>query len=214
MKLVIYLSLLFAPLLAGGEVAPSEIEEFDEKGVRRLQHRRETIEEWATTRGGFRTLTSLLVDVGLAPDGPLDGPGDFTLFAPYDEAFQNTFAEYPGLDTVLTTPDADGNLTALSTVLQYHVLATRVLAGDIPRSGITAETLNGEELTAFRHCYWWWGWRYCDVLLQDGSPFVAVVTHANFRQSNGVIHAIDKVLIPPSLAETVEGLRVQGGNGH
>lgn len=210
------MSLFFAPLLAGDVVPKSAalsdvLEDVKEKGTRRLQRRRETIEDWLSRRGAFTTLVSLLVATGLAPDGPFDQPGDFTLFAPTNNAFDYTFSTYPGLDAFLTSPEGEG---ALLTVLQYHVLATRVLAGNIPRSGVTVETLSGERLTAFRHCYGWWGWRYCDVYLQDGTADYAQVTHANFRVNNGVIHAIDKVLIPPSLAPTVEALRVNRGFGH
>lgn len=210
MKILFVLSLLFTPLLAGDATAAAATTASDiiDEEHRNLQGHQVSIEDWVRQRGSFTTLVDLLILTGLAPDGPLDGAGSFTAFAPSNNAFRDAFALYPGLDTVLTTPDADGGYSALTTVLQYHVLAAAVFANQIPRGGVMVKTLSGEMLLAWRDCYWYWGWRYCDVYLQDGSPDWTWVTHKNFRPTNGVIHAIDKVLIPPSLAPTVEGLRV------
>ena len=180
----------------------------------------QTIEEIVAPNKSFETLTSLLIATGLAPNGLLNGMGDdgmteYTVFAPFDRAFTNTFTLYPGLDTFLTQEE---NKEVLTQVLAYHVLGAKVLAGDIPLEedgGVTTTTVAGDadEITAFKSCYtWFWFWTVCDVYLQDGSPDLARVTYANKLATNGVIHAIDKVLIPPSLADTVESLRDPNAN--
>jgi len=211
MKVLFLLSLFFTPLLAGDATAAAAKDDgvdIIDVNHRNLNGHMVSVEDWVRQRGSFTTLVDLLVLTGLAPDGPLDGPGSFTLFAPTNNAFNAAFALYPGLDTVLTTPDADGGYSALTTVLQYHVLAAAVMSSQIPQRGAMVKTLSGETLLAWKECYWYWGWRYCDVYLQDGSPDWTMVTHADFHATNGVVHAIDKVLIPPSLAKVVEGLRV------
>ena len=207
MRILSIIGLLLLPILAAGEALDANIVDEGEVAGRRLHHPVPTIETWIASRGAFTTLVKLLGLVGLAPNGPLNGNDRFTLFAPTNKAFESTFATYPGVDALLTS--AAGK-DALETVLQYHVLAAQVLSGSIPTRGVVAETLSGESLIAFKRCYWSWGWRYCNVYLQDGSPDLTLVTHPDNRASNGVVHAIDKVLIPPSLAATVEALRAPG----
>ena len=206
MKIFALFTLLFCVATAGGQ-KDSDVDN-EGNSIRRLHRTRstDTVEDWVSKRGAFSTLVSVLVAAGLAPDGVLDGDGAFTLFAPTDNAFARTFATYPGVDEVLVN-DPEG---ALTQVLTYHVLAQEVLSGDIPRSGVTVSTAQGDSLTAFKQCYWWWAWLVCGIGLKDGSPDIAWVTHPDRLASNGVVHAIDKVLIPPSLAPTVEGLRAPG----
>ena len=129
-----------------------------------------------------------------------DELGLLTLFAPTNWAFDRTFATYPGLDELLL-----GDPALLETVLLYHVVAAEVLPIDIPEEGVEVTTAGGETFIAFRECHMW-GW-WCYVGIQDGSLDVTWVTGFNRFATNGVTHLIDKVLIPPSLAEAVEGLR-------
>ena len=162
------------------------------------------IEFWVFNRGSFSTLTALLAGSGLAPGGPLSGPPDYTLFSPSNMAFRDTFRAYPGLRRYLLSPDG---ASALTQILTYHALAGSYYERDIPIRGITLRTLSGEELTAFKECSMGENARECTVYLLDGTNNEALVTHADNYASNGVVHAVDKVLIPPSLVPLLERFR-------
>jgi uncharacterized surface protein with fasciclin (FAS1) repeats len=132
----------------------------------------------ATEAGSFTTLVTALKAAGLVET--LKGPGPFTVFAPNDAAF----AKLPKgtVEGLL----ADKN--ALSSVLTFHVISGRVMAGDIVKSkGAKPKTVNGQEL---------------DIQLRDGKVFVngAQVITTDIAASNGVIHVIDGVLLPKSSA--------------
>ena len=104
----------------------------------------------------------------------LSGPGPFTVFAPTDEAF----AQIPEdqLNALLADKEA------LTAVLTYHVVAGKVMAADVVKLS-TAETVNGQSVS---------------VMLQDGKVMIdgAQVITADISTSNGVIHVIDKVILP------------------
>ncbi len=126
---------------------------------------------------------TVLVEAVVAADlvEALSGPGPFTVFAPTDAAFVAL------LDQLGTTKEAllaDTDL--LTSVLLYHVVSGRVLAADvIGMDGQDVETLNGATI---------------NIAVQDGGVVlngdVNVVT-TDIEASNGVIHVIDKVLLPP-----------------
>jgi transforming growth factor-beta-induced protein len=132
----------------------------------------ENIVETAVAAGDFTTLTSLLADTGLAES--LTGEGPFTVFAPTDEAFANVPKKT--LDSLAANPKK------LKAVLLYHVVPGEARAADVARL-TSAETLNGES-----------------VRLASSGGTVRVndarVVVADVGASNGVIHAIDRVLIP------------------
>jgi hypothetical protein len=136
--------------------------------------------------------------------GLLDGssyfdPTYYTLFAPFNAAFDRLEATYPGISVILVGNETvPGNTTLLSQILAYHVVDVEILGGDVPEEGVYITTLAGEDLYASKVCYWY-GW-WCYVGLQDGSGEVAWVTGFNRFATNGVTHLIDKVLIPPSVA--------------
>lgn len=128
----------------------------------------------ATEAGSFTTLVTAVKAAGLVET--LKGPGPFTVFAPNDAAF----AKLPKgtVEGLL----ADKN--ALSSVLTFHVISGRVMAGDITKSkGAKPKTVNGQEL---------------DIQFRDGKVFVngAQVITADIAASNGVIHVLDGVLLP------------------
>lgn len=133
-----------------------------------------TIVQVAADAGNFTTLITALKAAGLAD--ALQGPGPFTVFAPTDAAFAKL---PPGtVETLLTDPER------LASILTYHVVAGKVLAGDIVRGkGAQPTTLNGQALA---------------VSVRSGKVFVnsAQVTTADIAASNGVIHVIDTVLLP------------------
>jgi len=139
------------------------------------------IVETAVAAGSFDTLVSLLVATGL--DSVLaDGSAEFTVFAPTDEAFA-------GLDaTTLSNLQADPEL--LKSVLLYHVLADQQVDATtaIGLAGSSVQTANGESVR---------------ISLDDKDLFIneSKVVIADVRTTNGIIHAIDTVLVPPSLSD-------------
>ena len=113
MKTFFLLSLLFAPLMVHSnrnvvrEDAPDEETSIEPYGndPRRLGYYYgfgsgkplPDIEYWIVNRGSFSTVATLLVQADLAPQGILAQDGDYTVFAPSNMAFRNTFRIYPGL---------------------------------------------------------------------------------------------------------------------
>ncbi len=119
----------------------------------------------------------------------LASAGPFTVFAPTNEAF----AKLPkGTIDTLLMPENKDKLTA---VLTYHVVAGRLteqdLADKIDQMGgkATLKTVQGEELTIERR-------GRSHITVTDSKGDVALITIPNVMQSNGVIHVINKVLIP------------------
>ena len=120
----------------------------------------------------------------------LQGEGPFTVFAPTDDAFAAA-----GID--LSTFDTDEENATLTDILLYHVVSGSVASADVT-DGMSAEALNGDSL---------------DFTVSDGSVMVndATVTIADVMASNGIIHVIDKVLMPP--ADLVDIPTVAQGTG-
>ena len=134
-----------------------------------------TIVDVAVEAGSFETLVAAVEAAGLAET--LSGEGPFTVFAPTDEAF----AALPeGLVDALLLPE---NQEALTEILTYHVLDGEVLAADVAAGEVA--TLQGEEITISTDD---------GVMVND-----ATVTMTDVLASNGVIHVIDTVLVPPSV---------------
>jgi len=107
----------------------------------------------------------------------LQGAGPFTVFAPTDQAFIDA-----GID--LTTFDTDEENATLVDILTYHVVSGKVMSTDLT-DGMEASALNQDTLT--------FSVSSTEVKVND-----AVVTLADVESSNGVIHVIDKVLMPPA----------------
>lgn len=132
------------------------------------------------------TLVAAVKAAGLAET--LMGPGPFTVFAPTNAAFD---ALPPGTVDTLLQPSMKADLAK---VLTYHVVAGNLdgaaLAARIRAGGGKAmlKTVQGESLTV--------SMSGDDVIVTDAKGGTATVTIADVRQSNGVIHVIDKVLMP------------------
>ena len=132
------------------------------------------------------TLVAAVKAAGLVET--LKGPGPFTVFAPTNAAF----AALPAgtVDTLLK-PE---NKAALTKVLTYHVVAGRMDATTLGKAimagggNATLKTVSGGTLTAMSA-----GGK---VMVTDEGGGVANVTIADAIQSNGVIHVVDKVLLP------------------
>ena len=130
----------------------------------------------ATNTGVHDTLVDALVQADLV--STLQGDGPFTVFAPTDQAFTDA-----GID--LSTFDTDEEIAVLTDILLYHVYtAGAVYAADVT-DGLTVAMANGDDAS---------------FTATDGTVMIgdATVTTADVVASNGVIHVIDKVLMPPA----------------
>jgi uncharacterized surface protein with fasciclin (FAS1) repeats len=145
-----------------------------------------TIVENAVNSKDHTTLVAAVKAAGLVDT--LNGPGPFTVFAPTNEAFA---ALPPGTVETLLKPE---NKATLTKILTYHVVAGRwdaaSLAQKIKDGKGTAElpTVSGGKLWAMMQGK--------DVVVKDEKGNVAKVTISNVYQSNGVIHVVNKVLMP------------------
>ncbi|MCU4651483.1 fasciclin domain-containing protein [Roseibacterium sp. SDUM158016] len=132
-----------------------------------------TIVETAVEAGTFTTLVAAVEAAGLVET--LSGEGPFTVFAPTDEAF----AALPEgtVEGLLADPEA------LAAILTYHVVPGAVMSGDLS-DGMMATTVNGADIT---------------ISIDGGTVMVndATVVAADIEASNGVIHVIDSVILPP-----------------
>jgi uncharacterized surface protein with fasciclin (FAS1) repeats len=129
----------------------------------------------ASTNADFETLTAALTAAGLV--ATLEGKGPFTVFAPTDDAFAKLPA---GTLEDLLKPENKAKLTA---ILTYHVVPGNVLAADVVKL-TSAKTVNGAEVK---------------ITVADGKVKVdgANVVATDIKASNGVIHVIDSVILPP-----------------
>jgi uncharacterized surface protein with fasciclin (FAS1) repeats len=135
----------------------------------------ENIVDTAVASGQFKTLTAAINAAGLTET--LEGPGPFTVFAPTDAAFAKLPA---GTVENLLKPE---NKAQLAAILTYHVVPGTVMAADVVKL-TEAKTANGKTI---------------DVHATGGSVRVnnANVITTDIAASNGVIHVIDNVLLPP-----------------
>ena len=127
----------------------------------------------------FTTLVAAVKAAGLVET--LKGKGPFTVFAPLDSAF----AKLPeGTVATLVKPE---NKKTLTGILTYHVVAGKVMAADaikVAKGAGKAKTVQGSEIK---------------ITWKNGSVYVngAKVVTADVKCSNGVIHIIDSVIMPP-----------------
>ncbi len=145
-----------------------------------------TIVEIALENDDFSTLVTALKAAGLVET--LQGEGPFTVFAPTNEAF----AALP--DGTLESLLQEENRDQLRAILTYHVVGAKAMAADV--TGMSeAETVQGMPV---------------EIMTEDGTVMLkgqntATVTAADIEASNGVIHVIDAVLLPPKGKEGMEG---------
>ncbi len=133
------------------------------------------IVDTAVSAGSFETLVAAVQAAELVDT--LKGEGPFTVFAPTDEAF----AALPeGTVADLLKPENKDQLVA---VLTYHVVPGKVMSGDLS-DDMTAATVQGGDITIDLDS---------GVMVNDAN-----VVQADIETSNGVIHVIDKVILPAS----------------
>jgi len=130
----------------------------------------------AASAGSFNTLVKAVQAAGLT--ATLEGPGPFTVFAPTDQAFANLPA---GTLETLLKPE---NKEKLRAILTYHVVAGSLDASQVAKLH-SVKTVEGADLK---------------IVDKNGSVMVddAKVVKADIRTSNGIIHVIDAVMLPPN----------------
>jgi transforming growth factor-beta-induced protein len=137
------------------------------------------IVDTAVANGKFTTLVKLVQEAGLVD--ALKGKGPFTVLAPTDEAF----AKLP--KDLLAKVGSDKEL--LKKVLTYHVIPGQIMSSAL-KNRATPKSLQGENIT----------------VMIDGKVVRfnnAKVLIADVKTSNGVIHAIDTVILPPSVVKAL-----------
>jgi uncharacterized surface protein with fasciclin (FAS1) repeats len=146
-----------------------------------------TLPEVATAAGSFKTLVAAVKAAGLAE--ALSGEGPFTVFAPTDEAFAKLPA---GTVETLLKPENKGKLQE---ILKYHVVAGRVYSPDAVKAG-SAATLQGGKIK----------------IMVDGDTAMvndAKILKTDIDASNGVIHVIDSVILPPDAGKAATSPKEQ-----
>merc|ERR1719197_931609 len=136
----------------------------------------------------FKILVAAVKAAGLAD--ALAGEGPFTIMAPNDAAFEAAFKALG-----ITAEEALEN-PALGDILKYHAVSGKVMAADV-KDGMEVETLQGEKFT---------------VNMKDGKATItggdilpaANVIGTDVMASNGVVHVIDMVLIPPTISKALK----------
>ena len=131
-----------------------------------------SVADTAARNPQLSTLNKLLADSGMSDT--LRGAGPYTVFAPSDEAFKALPAK--------TLDELSQDKNRLKAVLSYHVLPGKLMAADVTNSN--AKTVQGGEVALSRAGTF--------VTVED-----AVVTQPDVLASNGVVHVIDRVLVPP-----------------
>lgn len=133
----------------------------------------QNIAETLAADGNFSTLLAAVEAAGLAET--LSSGGPFTLFAPTDRAFRRL--------PVGTVPALLGDIPRLTDILLYHVVSGRVFSGDV--AGLSAApSVQGEDIR---------------IAISGGNVLLnsdATVTDVNILATNGVIHVIDRVILP------------------
>ncbi len=132
------------------------------------------------------TLVAAVKAAGLVD--ALMGKGPFTVFAPVNAAFAALPA---GTVENLLKPE---NKDTLTKILTCHVVSAKALAADVDKMAMADGGMH--EVTTLGGCKLWLSVKDNTVMIKDESGGVARVTIADVKQSNGVIHVIDKVLLP------------------
>ncbi|TPG40398.1 fasciclin domain-containing protein [Sphingomonas koreensis] len=184
MKIAIRTSLLAAAIVFAG--ATASIAQKNPMVGGAAMYPTKTIVENAVNSKDHTTLVAAVKAAGLVDT--LSGPGPFTVFAPTNEAFAKLPA---GTVDTLVKPE---NKATLTSILTYHVVPGAISAADIAANAkahggtATYTTVQGEPLTFKKGSGGW--------MIMDGKGDSGKITIADVRQSNGVIHVIDTVMMP------------------
>ena len=127
--------------------------------------------------------------------GTLSGNGPFTVFAPTNAAFDALLAQLDGFDT-LDDFDTDEERALLTSILTYHVVAGAAVFSSDLSEGQEVITFQGESLSVSLQG---------GVSITDATGTPATVGPADIEASNGVVHVINKVLVPQSVLDALAG---------
>lgn len=158
-----------------------------------------TIVETAAASAELTSLVAVLTAAdqaeGIDLIGTLSGTGPFTVFAPTNAAFEDLLAQLDGYNSI-SDFDSPEDLALLASILTYHVvLGNAVFSKDLS-NGQEITTVQGESLTISIQG---------GVTITDATGVPANVTTADIANSNGVVHLIDKVLIPQAVLDALAG---------
>lgn len=121
-------------------------------------------------------------------DATLSGTGNFTLFAPSNAAM-NTLLQTLGLTDFSSVAPS-----VVATVLEYHLLASQKLSSDLVAGDITTE--QGEAITVSIT-------GTGEIKLESGATSDANITEKDIKATNGVLHVVDAVLVPPTIGALI-----------
>jgi uncharacterized surface protein with fasciclin (FAS1) repeats len=144
--------------------------------------------ENAVNSADHTTLVAAVQAAGLVET--LQGEGPFTVFAPTNDAFAKLPA---GTVETLLMPE---NKDQLTKILTCHVVAANALSADIMK--MVDDDKGAHPVTTVGGCEFTIMYEGDKVMIKDGMGNIANVTIADVKQSNGVIHVIDAVLLPAS----------------
>ena len=156
-----------------------------------------TIVETAVATSDLSSLVAALTAADQAEGtdliGTLSGNGPFTVFAPTNAAFDALLAQLDGFNS-LSDFDTEEERALLTSILTYHVVAgAAVFSGDLSE-GQEVTTVQGETLSVSLQG---------GVTITDATGTPAAVTAADIEASNGVVHVINKVLVPQSVLDAL-----------
>lgn len=177
-------ALMILPVAVACDTQPDETAQMPDEMTEEPMADSGTIVDVAVNSGSFDTLVAAVQAAGL--EGALSNEGPYTVFAPTDEAFAALEASAPGTLDMLLSPGNEGKLTE---ILAYHVVSDTITSDQIETG--TVATISDGALS---------------IVADDTGVMVngANVISADILTSNGVIHAIDTVLLPPAAEEGTE----------
>ncbi|MCL5246972.1 fasciclin domain-containing protein [Cellulophaga sp. 20_2_10] len=155
------------------------------------------IVETASSTDALSSLVAALAKSDESPNSDLitalSGTGPFTVFAPTNDAFTALFNSLDGYSS-LADFDTEEEQALLATILKYHVIAGAAVASSDLTDGQVVTTLQGEEITINLNN---------GVFITDASEVDAQVISADVEATNGIVHVINKVLLPQTVIDAI-----------
>ncbi|SIR02939.1 fasciclin domain-containing protein [Maribacter ulvicola] len=171
----------------------------DDDDVEPLTINETTIVETAQAEDALSSLVSALTTAdnseGTDLVGTLNSNGPFTVFAPTNDAFTALLNQLDDFES-LSDFDTDEERAILTSILTYHVVAGVAASSSDLTNGMMVTTVQGEDLTINIDG---------DVFVEDATEVNAKVVIADVEASNGVVHVIDKVLLPQAIIDALNG---------
>jgi uncharacterized surface protein with fasciclin (FAS1) repeats len=162
------------------------------------------------TAAGEEALSSLVAALTTADNSEgtdlvatLSGNGPFTVFAPTNEAFTTLLGQLDGFDS-LEDFDTDEERAILTTILTYHVVSGVAAKSTDLTNGQSIETFQGESVSVNLEG---------GVFIQDATDTDAQVILPDVETSNGVVHVIDKVLLPQAIIDALNNGEMENDLG-